>query len=322
MRSTNEITSKDEVVQFINECYDEKSSLFAGAPGHDGHVLYTLSAIQIFVLYDCLREELSVQRAKKICEAIAKLQNKEDGSFAGDEWGEVDTRFSYCAFSALSLLTHGMGEECFLDWNLESLEIQRGEKEENTVYNGRALEIMRKIVDIDKGCEFIMNCRNFDGGFGSTPGGESHAGQIFVCVGALQICNQLDLLYAGEEDNEEKDKLAWWLAERQVKVGGLNGRPEKLPDVCYSWWVLSSLAALKKKHWIDLDKLKTFILRCQDDINGGISDRPDDEPDVYHTFFGIAGLSLMKHEGLEEIDPIYALPVTSVRKIGIESDWD
>ncbi len=323
LRRTNEITSKDEVVQFINECYDEKSSLFAGAPGHDGHVLYTLSAIQIFVLYDCLREELSVQRAKKMCEAIAKLQNKEDGSFAGDEWGEVDTRFSYCAFSALSLLTHGMGEECFLDWNLESLELQRGEKEENTVkiYNGRALEIMRKIVDIDKGCEFIMNCRNFDGGFGSTPGGESHAGQIFVCVGALQICNQLDLLYAGEEDNEENDKLAWWLAERQVKVGGLNGRPEKLPDVCYSWWVLSSLAALKKKHWIDLDKLKTFILRCQDDINGGISDRPDDEPDVYHTFFGIAGLSLMKHEGLEEIDPIYALPVTSVRKIGIESDW-
>ena len=77
----------------------------------------------------------------------------------------------------------------------------------------------------------------------------------------------------------------------------------------------------EEKHWIDLDKLKTFILRCQDDINGGISDRPDDEPDVYHTFFGIAGLSLMKHEGLEEIDPIYALPVTSVRKIGIESDW-
>ena len=162
---------------------------------------------------------------------------------------------------------------------------------------------MRKVVDVDKGCEFIMKCRNFDGGFGSTPSGESHAGQIFVCVGALQICNQLDLLYTPDDDEEEEnDKLAWWLAERQVKVGGLNGRPEKLPDVCYSWWVLSSLAALKKKHWIDLDKLKAFILRCQDDINGGISDRPDDEPDVYHTFFGIAGLSLMKHEGLEEID--------------------
>jgi len=325
-KEEEEIMSKEEVMKFINECYDEKSSLFAGAPGHDGHLLYTLSAIQIFVLYECVQEQLSEERAKKICIAISKLQSKEDGSFAGDEWGEVDTRFSYCAFSALSLLAHGMGEECFLDDGLEALKIGGSDdekKEDNQDKNrSKALGIMRKIVDVDKGCEFIMKCRNFDGGFGSTPGGESHAGQIFVCVGALQICNQLDLLYTADDDEEEEnDKLAWWLAERQVKVGGLNGRPEKLPDVCYSWWVLSSLAALKKKHWIDLDKLKAFILRCQDDINGGISDRPDDEPDVYHTFFGIAGLSLMKHEGLEEIDPIYALPVRSVRKIGIESDW-
>ena len=32
------------------------------------------------------------------------MQNKEDGSFYGDYAGEVDTRFSYCAVSALSLL--------------------------------------------------------------------------------------------------------------------------------------------------------------------------------------------------------------------------
>jgi len=27
-----------------------------------------------------------------------------DGSFTGDEWGEVDTRFSYCGLSTLALL--------------------------------------------------------------------------------------------------------------------------------------------------------------------------------------------------------------------------
>ena len=121
MRRTNEITSKDEVsCNFINECYDEKSSLFAGAYCHDGHVTFSLSAIQIFVLYDCLREELSVQRAKKMPQKrLPSYRTKKTGAAPGDEWGEVDTRFSYCAFSALSLLTHGMGEECFLDWNLE-----------------------------------------------------------------------------------------------------------------------------------------------------------------------------------------------------------
>jgi hypothetical protein len=27
-----------------------------------------------------------------------------DGSFAGDEWGEIDTRFSYCALSTLAIM--------------------------------------------------------------------------------------------------------------------------------------------------------------------------------------------------------------------------
>jgi hypothetical protein len=45
----------------------------------------------------------------------------------------------------------------------------------------------------------------------------------FCCVGALAIANALDLI--------DRDQLGWWLAERQVKDGGLNGRPEKLADV-------------------------------------------------------------------------------------------
>ena len=91
------------------------------------------------------------------------------------------------------------------------------------------------------------------------------------------------------------------LAERQVKAGGLNGRPEKLPDVCYSWWVLSSLCIMGKMHWIDQKALARFILGCQDEKKG-IADRPDDEPDVHHTFFGLAALSLMG--SIKPIDPV------------------
>ncbi len=53
------------------------------------------------------------------------------------------------------------------------------------------------------------------------------------------------------------------LAERQTTDGGLNGRPEKLQDVCYSWWCLSALALLGRTHWIDRTKLSSFILHCQ-----------------------------------------------------------
>lgn len=45
----------------------------------------------------------------------------------------------------------------------------------------------------------------------------------FVCVGALAILDRLD-----EVDHQT---LGWWLAERQLPNGGLNGRPEKKEDV-------------------------------------------------------------------------------------------
>ncbi|CAA2993635.1 geranylgeranyl transferase type-2 subunit beta 1-like [Olea europaea subsp. europaea] len=136
-------------------------------------------------------------------------------------------------------------------------------------------------INVEKAVKYILSCQNLDGGFGCTPGAESHAGQIFCCVGALAITGSLH--------HVDEDLLGWWLCERQVKSGGLNGRPEKLPDVCYSWWVLSSLIMIDRVHWIDKEKLVKFILDCQDKENGGISDRPDDAVDVFHTYFGVAG---------------------------------
>ena len=53
------------------------------------------------------------------------------------------------------------------------------------------------------------------------------------------------------------------LCERQTKSGGLNGRPEKLQDVCYSWWCLSALSILRRLHWISHEALVNFILDCQ-----------------------------------------------------------
>ena len=33
-------------------------------------------------------------------------------------------------------------------------------------------------IDVEKAADFVRSCLNFDGGFGSRPGAESHAGQI------------------------------------------------------------------------------------------------------------------------------------------------
>jgi geranylgeranyl transferase type-2 subunit beta len=201
-------------------------------------MLYTVSGVQILATLDAfaeLEERVKGGREKiGKCEfcllflsrrpcsryaVIADLQDPNTGTFAGDEWGEQDTRFLYGALNALSL----MG--------------------------------LLELVDVEKAVQHVHSCANFDGGYGTSPGAESHSGQVFTCVGALTIAGRLDLV--------NQEKLGAWLSERQLKNGGLNGRPEKKEDVCYSWWVMSSMAMLGKLHWIDGEKLTKFILQCQ-----------------------------------------------------------
>ncbi|ETI26902.1 hypothetical protein G647_10001 [Cladophialophora carrionii CBS 160.54] len=260
-----DVLPRDKTLEFVFACQNSDGG-FGAAPGHDSHMLYTVSAVQILATVDGLkdlerREKGGQERIAK-CKffVIASLQNTETGTFAGDEWGETDTRFLYGAFNALSILN------------------------------------MMHLVDVNKAVSYIQACANFDGGFGRSPGEESHSGQIFTCVGALTIARRLDIV--------DHERLAAWLSERQLPNGGLNGRPEKLEDVCYSWWVLSSIAMLGKLHWIDASKLITFILSCQDADHGGIADRPGDMVDVFHTLFGIAGLSLLGYPSLAEVDPV------------------
>jgi geranylgeranyl transferase type-2 subunit beta len=247
------------LIDWIMSAYDPVVGGFGGNYLHDPHILYTLSAVQILALFD----KLSLVDIPKVKSFIASLQQS-DGSFYGDKWGEVDTRFSYCALSTLSILG----------------------------------ELHSGAIDLEKATEFVGKCRNFDGGFGAVPGAESHAAQCFCCVGALSIGGALHLVDA--------DLLGWWLSERQCDSGGLNGRPEKQADVCYSWWILSTLSILGRTSWIDKKALEGFILRAQDDEDGGIADRPGDMADIFHTFFGICGLSLINYfESNEENHPEY-----------------
>lgn len=197
-------------------------------------MLYTLSAIQILTYaVGALSRRLlcsSRARARRLLDCTDKLNvdgiaarfaslQLPDGSFMGDAFGEIDTRFSYIAIMGLSLL-------------------------------GRL-----DAINLDSAVAFILSCKNFDEAFGAVPFAESHAGQTFCCVAALAI--------AGALDRVDRDRLGWWLAERQLPCGGLNGRPEKKEDVCYSWWVLSALSILDRLSWIDGNALARFILSCQ-----------------------------------------------------------
>lgn len=140
----NATVGREDILTMIAGCVHPSGGISA-AKGHDPHLLYTLSAIQILVSYDALKD--NIIEVDKTVEYIASLQAS-DGSFAGDIWGEVDVRFSFCAILSLALL-------------------------------GRL-----DAIDVDKAIDFIMTCYNtIDGGFGSRPGSESHAGLIYCCLG-------------------------------------------------------------------------------------------------------------------------------------------
>ncbi|KAJ3894137.1 rab geranylgeranyltransferase [Lentinula edodes] len=260
-----EALDRDEMIDYVMSCWDEETGGFGAHPDHDAHILSTLSAIQILVTQDAIGR-LDIDRVVKF---ILSLQQP-SGVFSGDSFGEIDTRFSYIAVNALSLLRR-LGD-----------------------------------LDVEKTVSYIVQCRNFDGGFGSRIGAESHAGQVFVCCAALTILDRLDEI--------DTPTLSWWLAERQLPNGGLNGRPEKLEDA-------TSLSMLKKVHYIDSDKLISFILSAQDPEGGGIADRPGDMPDVFHTHFGIAGLSLLGYPGLVDIDPVYCMPAALIETLGLRKGW-
>lgn len=235
---------REKAVKFVKDCFHSDCGGFGPFPQHDPNLLSTLSAVQIATIYEAL-DELDISL---IVDYVKSLQ-QDDGSFAGDKWGEIDTRFSFCAVAILSLLGH-----------LED-------------------------INLKKAVEFVCSCMNFDGGFGTKPGSESHAGQIYCCVAFLSITGDLhridaDLLgwWLAERQlpsgglNGRPEKLpdvcySWWvlsalsilgrlhwidanslrafiLASQDDETGGISDRPSDYPDPFHTLFGVAGVSLL------------------------------------------------------------------------------
>ncbi|EIM84772.1 terpenoid cyclases/Protein prenyltransferase [Stereum hirsutum FP-91666 SS1] len=247
---------KGEMIEYVMSCWDDEAGAFGAHPGHDAHILSTLSAIQILVMQDAL-DRADVDR---LVQFILSLQQP-SGVFAGDSFGEIDTRFSYIAVNALSLLGQ-----------LDKLDADRKER----------------LV------EYIRRCKNFDGGFGGVIDAESHAAQVFVCTAALAILDRLDVVdepmlawwlaerqlpNGGLNGRPEKledvcysfwvlsalsivEKLEWIdadqltsfiLSAQDPDAGGIADRPGDMADVFHTLFGVAGLSLLGYPGLIDLD---------------------------------------------------------------------
>ncbi|KAJ2550253.1 Rab geranylgeranyltransferase [Coemansia sp. RSA 1878] len=267
----------EQIIAYVRGCQNADGG-FGGHTNHDSHLLYTMSSVQILSMLNAL-DQIDGKKVTKYVLSLQQTNKQTNGqtTVCGDVWGEHDTRFAFIAMAVLSFF--------------------------NT----------QDQLDTNGIVEYIRGAMNYDGGFGSKPGGESHAAQVYTCVAALAVAGRLDVV--------DRDRLSGWLAERQLLCGGMNGRPQKLEDVCYAWWVGSALDILRRRHWISAEKLVEFVVSAQDE-NGGIADRPGDVADVYHTCFGIAGLSLVRYPGLNEVDPVYCMPRSVVKRLGLHKWQD
>eukprot|EP00834_Sanchytrium_tribonematis_P007819 NODE_777_length_3963_cov_1.034161.p3 type:complete len:297 gc:universal NODE_777_length_3963_cov_1.034161:2858-1968(-) len=138
--------------------------------------------------------------------------------------------------------------------------------------------------------KFVHDCQDLTGGY-SMNDMEPHAGYTYCAIGSLLILN---------ENPRNEWKLKKWLILRQQKDGGINGRLNKPSDTCYSFWVGASLKMLKSLEFLNIQKLKDFLIQSQSAM-GGFGKTAEDFPDPMHSYLGTIGYFMLENNDLNPI---------------------
>ena len=199
--------------------------------------------------------ELSKVDRPALVAQVRALQQP-DGCFAASAGeGEQDLRFVYCA----CVISHLLGN-----------------------WDG---------VNIDAAWRFILSCVTYEGGLALRPGGEAHGGSCYCGLAALVLMGKL------EEAEAERPHFTRALHEYCLRrqVGGYQGRTNKDPDSCYSFWLGATLRLLGVDAFTDTDLQGTeyFLLeKCQSDLFGGFSKLPGSMPDILHSHYSLCWLAM------------------------------
>jgi geranylgeranyl transferase type-1 subunit beta len=195
----------------------------------------------------------------------------------GDDWSRVDTGAIIRALQSLQLQ----------DGSFKSI-ADDSEHDMRFLYCACSISHMLKDwsgINIQKACDYISKCLSFDGAFALLPGQEGHGGSTFCAVASLVLMQKLDSVI----DDERRRDLIQWCVRRQV--GGMQGRPNKDEDTCYSYWIGGTLRLLGHDGLLDHEELRAFVMACQTKM-GGFCKVVDSYPDLLHSYYSIAYLSM------------------------------
>lgn len=162
-------------------------------------------------------------------------------------------------------------------------------------------------VDKEATTACILGAQTYEGAFGLAAGKESHGGSTYCAIASLWLMGKLDKL-------ERKADAIRWCVARQGE--GFQGRPNKIPDSCYSFWIGSSLDMLGHRDFIAEKPLMEFILTCMNGRYGGFAKWPGAPPDLLHAYYSLCGLSLIGYEGVGQIHTPTGISWRAAKKAG------
>ncbi|KAI5795171.1 terpenoid cyclases/protein prenyltransferase alpha-alpha toroid [Geopyxis carbonaria] len=283
-----------------------------------------------------LGDDLDGVKRNEVLEWLPTLQ-REDGSFG--EWAQVgavvgteedrivggrDMRYVYFA-AALRWILGGEGGR----------ELREGQ-------GGKT-----RGFDVPRCVQFIAASQTWDGGLADAPFGEAHAGMTYCGLAALSLLGHpsavpdpaglLRWLVSRQTPFEahhgmHPDEIDWRNispieaeAAHHVEVGsdghplagGFNGRCNKTPDTCYSFWVGASLAMLRKVHLMDVAANRRFLLDRTQHFIGGFAKlpAPGGVPDILHSYLGLAALALVREAGVNTLDPALCVSMQAKERL-------
>lgn len=118
----------------------------------------------------------------------------------------------------------------------------------------------------------FSSIQSYEGAFGQGPGFEAHGGSTYCAVASLLMMKRLDCVL----DRRQLEKLKRWCLFKQVN--GFQGRPNKDPDTCYSFWIGATLKLLNAFQFVNQQENVEFVLATEDSQMGGLAKYPDSFP--------------------------------------------
>jgi geranylgeranyl transferase type-1 subunit beta len=117
-------------------------------------------------------------------------------------------------------------------------------------------EDISNTINAELSLKFLDSISNYEGGFSINEGGESNAGTTYCAVACYALLGKIDKI-------PNIDRLIFWLMSRTSNELGVNGRTNKIPDSCYSYWVLGSLSILGQIDLVNKEHITDFLMNCQ-----------------------------------------------------------